>query len=170
MNPVTCKKQTDIDSLRIRPFKVTDKAAFDALNRAWLDKYFAVEPIDEVIFADPVGKILEPGGAIFVAEMGSRVVGVGALIRHEGGEKPVYELSKMGVDETVQGLGIGRKIIEASFEYAKAKNSPKMIIYSNTKLTPAIGLYKKMGFVETPLSDEARARYKRCDITLEKLL
>lgn len=168
MNSVTCKKQTGLPALTVRPYESRDKAAFDALNRAWLTKYFAVEPIDEVIFADPEGKILKPGGAIFIAEAEGRAVGVGALILHESGDRPIYELSKMGVNESIQGRGIGRQIIEAALRYAEARNSPKIIIYSNTKLAPAIGLYKKMGFVETPLSDEARARYKRCDITLEK--
>ena len=38
---------------------------FARLNRAWLERYFTVEPLDEEYLGDPEGHIVRPGGEIF---------------------------------------------------------------------------------------------------------
>ncbi len=164
---VTCKNQALFHSPTIRLYHKEDKPAFDRLNRAWLDQYFRVEPIDETVFADPYSYIIASGGQIFIAELEGEIVGVGSLIKCD---EKTYELSKMGVNESIRGKGIGRTLMEAAFDWAMKQQATRLIIYSNTKLAPAIGLYKKMGFIEIPLSQEARERYERCDIMLELLI
>jgi GNAT superfamily N-acetyltransferase len=54
----------------------------------------------------------------------------------------------MAVTQGVQGLGIGKLLLEHCFAVAKKSS---LILYSNRKLTSAIHLYHKYGFVEIPL-------------------
>jgi N-acetylglutamate synthase-like GNAT family acetyltransferase len=134
---------------------------FAALNRAWLQKYFVVEPIDEKIFANPKEYIIENGGYIFFAKMKGKIAGTFALMKDEEG---VFELSKMGVSEEFQGKKIGNKMIEFSLAKAKQLGAKKVILYSNRRLKPAIHLYGKFGFKEVPLGN---VEYKRADIKME---
>ncbi|GEO10111.1 GNAT family N-acetyltransferase [Segetibacter aerophilus] len=134
---------------------------FARLNRAWLQKYFEVEPIDEKILASPRAYIIDKGGFIFFAITGDQIAGTFALIKTEDG---VYELSKMAVAEEFQGKKIGNKLIEFCLKKARDLKAHKIILYSNTRLKPAIHLYSKFGFKEVPLGN---VEYKRADIKME---
>ena len=78
----------------------------------------------------------------------------------------VFEFTKMAVDEKFQGKQIGKHLALAAIEKAKELKAKKIILYSNTKLIPAISLYRKLGFIEVPLDGP----YKRSDIKMELLL
>lgn len=134
---------------------------FARLNRAWLQKYFVVEPIDEKIFANPREYIIDRGGYIFFAKINEKIAGTFGLMNSGNG---VYELSKMAVAEEFQGKKIGNKIIEFCLEKAREIKADRIILYSNTRLKPAIHLYKKFGFKEVPLGN---VEYKRADIKME---
>lgn len=136
--------------------------AFADLNREWLNEFFWVEPADEAMFADPQTYVIDSGGDILFARVDGKILGTIALLKLESG---VYELSKMGVTQKARGMGIGRKLAEALITRARERNVPSLYICSNRKLSQAIELYKKLGFIET--SAGADPRYKRADITLE---
>jgi ribosomal protein S18 acetylase RimI-like enzyme len=53
--------------------------------------------------------------------------------------------------------------VEASIEKARQLGAHTVILYSNTRLAPAITLYRKLGFYEVPLDGP----YKRSDIKME---
>ena len=69
----------------------------------------------------------------------------------------------MAVDETHQGLKIGRQLAESAIAWCKQKSAQHVILYSNTKLVPAISLYRKLGFREVELD----GTYKRSDIKMQ---
>ena len=48
-------------SLRIVPFETSLRAHFGRINREWLERYFAVEPIDAEVLDHPERRILEGG-------------------------------------------------------------------------------------------------------------
>ena len=75
-------------------------------------------------------------------------------------------LTKMAVTETYQGKKVGRTLAEAAIAAAKQSGAEKIILYSNTRLRPAIALYYKLGFKEIPLDGP----YKRTDIKMELIL
>ena len=112
---------------------------------------------------NPEQKILEAGGEIFLAVLESQAVGVVALKRVD---EAIFEFTKMAVDETRQGKGIGEKLAIVAIAKAREKNATKIILYSNTKLVAAINLYRKLGFVEVDLDGP----YKRSDIKMELTL
>lgn len=134
---------------------------FTKLNHAWLEKYFVVEPIDHKILSDPENEIIKKGGHIFFATIDKEVVGTFSLLKIEEG---VYELSKMAVDETHQGKNIGNALLVHCIKICIKLNAAKLILYSNTKLEPAIHLYKKYGFNEVILDN---SEYKRSNIKME---
>lgn len=95
-----------------------------------------------------------------MAEYKNEIAGTVALKFVNDG---VYEFTKMAVDEKFQGLKIGRRLAEAAIEKAKQKKAGKIILYSNTKLIPAIELYRKLGFREISVD----GIYKRSNIKME---
>lgn len=148
-------------NLQFIPFEAVYADDFASLNKAWLQKYFEIEPIDEAIFANPTGYIIDKGGYIFFAQIGDAIVGTFALIKINEG---VFELSKMAVTEECQGQKIGNKMVEFSLSKSRELHAEKVILYSNTSLKPAIHLYKKYGFKEVPLG---AVEYRRANIKME---
>jgi ribosomal protein S18 acetylase RimI-like enzyme len=149
------------NTIAIIPF--TDELAhhFTALNKAWLQKYFEVEPVDEKMLANPKQYFIDKGGFIFFAMYNNEVAGTFALLKVSD---TVFELSKMAVDEKFQGKNIGNAMMEFCLQEAKRLQLHKVILYSNTLLGPAIHLYRKYGFTEVP---DFKSEYKRANIKME---
>lgn len=145
-------------------FSYTPKYAeeFKALNIAWLEKYFWVEPHDEDVLSDPEKYIIEPGGTIFFVKDNEEIIGTVALMKIEDG---IFELTKMAVTPAAQGKKIGQKLMEHTINYAREKKWKKLIIYSNRKLENAVYIYQKYGFVEIPI--EENNPYSRGDIKMK---
>jgi len=80
-----------------------------ALNYEWLEKYFIVEPGDVISLADPQREIIDKQGHIFYAKYKGSIVGTASLLRFDD---EVYELGKMAVTASAQGLGIGKLLLE----------------------------------------------------------
>ncbi|MFH5803114.1 GNAT family N-acetyltransferase [Alienimonas sp. DA493] len=163
--------------MRIVPWAEEFRPAFEALNREWLEVLFAVEPADEAYFADPVGTILEPGGAIWfavdrdvaadrdVAVDREVAVGTVALIRQPDA---TFELAKMGVTAAWRGRGVGRALVETALAHAAAEGAGRVTLLSNTKLTAALRLYERLGFRRVPCPPATG--YSRCDVAMELAL
>lgn len=149
--------------LEIIDYQKEHQPAFEQLNRNWIEKFFWMEPIDVAVLQKPEEHILANGGKIVMARYNNELVGTVALKFVKEG---VYEFTKMAVNENYQGLKIGLKLAEAAIEKAKELNASSIILYSNTKLQPAITLYKKIGFVEIPLDGP----YERSDIKMQLAL
>ena len=151
-------------NIEIIPFRGELAVHFTTLNTAWLQKYFVVEPLDEQMLASPKEFFIDKGGFIFFAKVDEAIAGTFALLKEPGN---IYELSKMAVDEKYQGMKIGNRMMEYCIAEANELKAAKIILYSNTKLAPAIHLYKKYGFIEVPVKS---ALYKRADIKMERAL
>jgi len=151
-------------NLEIVPYNDELSNHFTDLNLAWLNKYFVVETIDHEMLSNPKKYIIEKGGYIFFAIDNAAVAGTFALLNQENN---IYELSKLAVDEKYHGKNIGNKMLKFCIEEAIQIGAVKLILYSNTKLEPAIHLYKKYGFKEIPVGNSG---YKRSDIKMELTL
>ncbi|MEQ8179180.1 MAG: GNAT family N-acetyltransferase [Amphiplicatus sp.] len=150
--------------MKIVPYHPRYRSDFERLNRAWLEQYFTVERTDEKIFRDLDTVILEPGGEIFFAVIEGRAVGTCAMIPEGAG---IYELGKMGVEQSVQGRGVGGALLDAATRWARDRAASKIVLMSNTRLEPAIRLYRRHGFLETTLPAHLQGAYARCDIYME---
>lgn len=134
---------------------------FERFNRHWIEKYFVMEPVDEFVLTNPDEALLKPGGAILMAEYAGEIAGTVALRKVDD---TTYEFTKMAVDEKFQRKGIAEALSYASFEKAKELGAAKVILYSNSQLTPAISLYEKLGFKHLPIGI---GEYKRSDVKME---
>ncbi len=133
---------------------------FERLNREWIERWFVVEPPDLEVFADPARHIIAPGGQIFFVVEGDAVYGTCAVMPH-GADG--LELAKMAVDPAAQGRGYGDLLMQAAIQFAREAGARHLSLVSNTKLGPAIRLYRKHGFVEVPISGSG---YERADIEM----
>lgn len=127
----------------------------------WLNKYVQVEPLDELVLSHPKEYIVDRGGHIFFAIDNNDVAGTFAFIKSNEWE---YELSKMAVKDAFQEKGIGNAMLTFPLQKAKEPEAKKVILFSNTKLGPAIHLYYKYGFKEVPIQD---SYYNRSNIKME---
>ena len=133
--------------------------AFARLNIEWLEEYFVVEPIDHEVLSNPCRYIIEPGGAILYACLEGRAIGTVAL-KHDG--DGVFELTKMAVTASCQGMGIGRQLLCAALGRFHDLGGERLYLESNSSLAPALALYESAGFRhETP---PERSDYVRADV------
>ncbi len=147
-------------SIEIVEYSSMHQPWFEKINRDWIEKFFWMEPIDVEVLQKPDEYIINKGGSILMATYDKEVAGAVAL---KFVDFRVYEFTKMGVVGKFQGNKIGEALALAAIEKAKSLLAKKIILYSNTKLVPAIALYKKLGFIEVPLDGP----YKRSDIKME---
>jgi ribosomal protein S18 acetylase RimI-like enzyme len=147
---------------RVVPYRDEFRAAFDELNREWIEKYFTLEPADREILGDPGGKIIDAGGQIFFVIERGEILGTCAMLPHGADE---YEIAKMAVAPKARGRGFGDVLMDACMAFAREREAHRVIIVSNTVLEPAIRLYRKHGFIQVPLTGDAR--YERANIRLE---
>lgn len=131
------------------------------LNEAWISRHFEIEPKDREVLDHPKANILDKGGHILMAEQAGEAVGCVALLALTDGG---FEVAKMTVSETVRGTGLGRALLAACIETARAASAPRLYLETNSALGPALGLYRAMGFVELP---PQATPYARCDVWME---
>lgn len=146
--------------IEIIPYTSDYQPWFEKFNRAWIEKYFWMEPIDIDVLTKPEEHIIGHGGKILMALYNNIPAGTVAL--KKSSEK-VFEFTKMAVDEQYQGLKIGRALAEAALDVAQAAGATQVILYSHSSLKSALALYEKLGFVYVPVDGP----YKRSDIKME---
>ncbi len=151
--------------LAILPYAPAHRHAFRDLNRAWIERYFTLEPHDNEMLDDPESYILANDGHILMAELDGKTVGTVALLKETDDR---YELAKMAVTDAAQGRGVGRELGEAAIAKARELGATRLVLESNRRLAPALALYRSLGFVEVPVPKETP--YARADIRMEMAL
>ncbi len=137
---------------------------FIRLNEQWISTYFEIEDIDRALAANPA-KVIEDGGYIFTLLLNQEVVGVCALFNKGQG---VFELARMAISPEHQGAGYAHKLMEKCLRKLSELAANKVYLVSNTKLKPAIALYKRYGFKTVSLGQHPE--YSRANIVMERLL
>jgi GNAT superfamily N-acetyltransferase len=152
-------------SVEIVEFRDEFADAFAGLNYPWIEKWFSIEKHDREILDNPKTFVINPGGQIFMAAIDGVAVGTVALI--PSGDD-VLELTKMAVHPDHQGKGISNLLMLASIAYARDRGIKTIFLESHRSLVPALALYRKFGFVETPT--DPNSEYARADIRMELVL
>ena len=150
------------DQVEIAAYNSKYQKSFKDLNIEWISNYFEVEPNDIKALDHAEEYIINKGGEIFSAVLNEEVLGVCALIKSDG-KNYDYELAKMAVSPKAQGKGVGLLLAESAIKWASEKGASKIYLESNTKLTPAIKLYEKLGFKRITGISSA---YNRVDIQM----
>lgn len=150
-----------MDQIEILPYSAELSPFFKTINQAWVEQLFSIEPFDQAQFDSPEDTIVKPGGTIIYAKLGEEIVGTVGLHKITDEE---YELIKMGVTSSAQGKGVGLLLGQAILEKAREMGGKKVVLYSHSKLVPALKIYRKLGFKEAELEE---GKYCRCDIKME---
>lgn len=150
------------NTVTIIPFDSKYAADFASLNYQWIERYFVVEEHDREILDHPMETIITPGGEVFFAISDGEAVGTCAMVRTN---ESMYELTKMAVAPASQGKGIANLLMRACIELARDKGAGRIFLETNSKLPTAISLYRKFGFVDTPLDPESQ--YSRANVRME---
>jgi len=151
--------------IQIIPYRPDHAAAWVSLNEYWiLAGGYALEAKDRLVLDDPEGSILSKGGVIFITERDGEAVGCCSLmVMADGG----FEVGKMAVAANAQGLGLGRRLLDACEAYARATGAPRLYLETNSAQTHAIALYRRFGFIDLPAQPTP---YARCNVWMEKRL
>ena len=158
------KEQREHSEVEIVEYQPQYKKAFYELNRKWIELYWELEPHDIEVMENPDIHILEKGGHIFVALYNGFPVGVCALCPMPEESAYDFELAKLAVNNSIQRKGIGRRLCDTVIDKARELGGKMLFLESNTRLKPAIALYRKLGFKELP---EYHPAYARGDIQME---
>lgn len=149
-------------TVKIVPYKAAYASYFYDFNIAWLEKYFYVEDFDKEILSQAEKYILDPGGHIFFAVEGDKVMGTVALLIRDDN---AFELTKMAVSPEFQGKKVGQILLQYCIDFAKDQNFNRLFLYSNKSLENAIHIYRKYGFIEVDV--ESESPYERSNIKME---
>lgn len=160
------KKRRESRTIDIVDYSPQYLTVFKRLNIMWINSHWSLEPHDLEVLSNPDDSILSKGGHILVALVDGSPMGVVALCRMENGEYD-FELAKLAVDPEARGMGLGEAICRAAIERAKSLGAKRLFLESNTLLTPAISLYRKLGFTELK---EYHPAYERGDIQMELII
>lgn len=148
-------------NMYIRCWREDDADDFLKLSLDWLKKYELLEPADLKILYNPHEVILDRGGMIFFAETDHKTVGTVSVIPLNDG---IFEMAKLTVSETYRRLHIGEALVKTAIQFAENKSAKKLVLFTNSRLIPAIHLYHKCGFKEIPHTD---SEYEVSDKKLE---
>jgi GNAT superfamily N-acetyltransferase len=146
--------------IRIAPTDPAEPAARHCLDAyaAELDRRFGTGGFDPARSIPATDDDLRPpAGVLLVATMDGRPVGCAALKLH--GDGPA-EVKRMWVDPGVRGAGLGRRLLVAVEEEARAHGARVLHLETNASLVEAIALYRSAGYAEVPaFNDEPYAHH-----------
>ena len=133
-----------------------DPDQIDALASIWVPWLRdtmgrAPEAKDMEVMADPATYYRKSGGEAFLAQLDGQVVG-GVAVKGLGASG--YEFGKLVVTEAARGHGVGRKLVEKCLTFAAEHGGPALYLQSFNALDVALGLYRRMGFVDVPAPSE----------------
>jgi putative acetyltransferase len=151
-------------------YRAEYRAAFERLNREFLESRWTLEPNDVRLLRDPFSAFVTTGGEVFFLLDQGHALGTCAL-RWEGadaGGAPLFELCKMAVDPTARGRGFGDLLVGAAVEAARGRGARQVYLLTHSTLSPAIALYEKHGFRITRrgVLPTSRREHSRADVEM----
>ncbi len=81
---------------------------------------------------------------IWIVKSAGKVLGCIAIVKKDS---DTAQLRWFILDSSLQGLGIGRQLIQNAIEFAREMNYCKIILWTEDELVQAISIYKKNGFI-----------------------
>ena len=108
-----------------------------------------------------------PGGVFLLARVDGAPMGCGPFFDHGGGE---LEVKRMYVRPEARGLSLGRGIVEALLDHARALGNDRIVLSTFYKLEAALALYARMGFTCCAPTEELPPDYEGKVIFMERAL
>lgn len=148
--------------MKVIEYQEKYKKDFVKLNTQWVERYFVMEDADLEVL-EHVDDLLKSGAMIYFAVEEDQVLATCMAMPLDG---DVWEICKLAASGQYTGTGAGSAVFRASMNYAKEHGAKKLTLISNSRLKPALHIYKKFGFKEVPLN-KAYWGFERADIEFE---
>ena len=134
-------------TLQINTIDNDQKDAFAGIWIPWLRDTMGRTPEAEdlEVMADPGAYYRRSGGEAFLASIDSKVVG-GVAVKGLGSAG--FEFCKLVVTDAARGHGAGRALVDTCLRFAAGNGGPALYLQSFNALDVALGLYRRMGFVD----------------------
>lgn len=106
-------------------------------------------------------------GIYYVVLVDNIIVGGGGINHLSNTEKNIAELQKVYLLSEYRGLGIGKKLIEMSIDFAKKQKFNTIYLETFSNMETAISIYSKFGFkhISKPIGGTG---HSSCDIQMIK--
>jgi ribosomal protein S18 acetylase RimI-like enzyme len=139
---------------RVWPAKPEDIESVSALIAAFRDWWEKDDPPLEQIRATAATLLEDPDTEFLLAAAGGDQPAAGVCqLRYRlsvwTGAEDCW-LEDLYVDETARGTGLGRALVDASFERARARGCRRIELDVNETNTDAIAFYESLGFTTEP--------------------
>jgi putative acetyltransferase len=143
----------------IRNITPADNAALAAIIRATFDEFTTI-PKTGTVYSDPETDRLydlfqEPGSVYFIAEEDGVILGGCGLFPTKGLPEGCAELVKYYLSSASRGKGIGKALMEKTFEGASELGYRELYLESFPDFEKAVSIYEKAGFryLDKPLGN-----------------
>jgi len=136
----------------IRPLEISDNIEIAKVIRCVLKEHGVDRP--GTVYTDPTTDNLyqlfrENGAAYFVAEYDGKIVGGCGIYPTKGLPEGHAELVKLYLLPEYRGMGLGKRLMEVSIEFA-LKYYSALYLETMPELANAIDLYRNLGFEPIP--------------------
>ena len=133
--------------LVIAPMSPAQQSDFASIWIPWLRDTMGRTPEAEdlAVMADPAAYYRATGGEAFLASLDGKIVGAVAV---KGLGSDGFEFCKLVVTEAARGHGAGRALVQNCLDFAAEQGGPALYLQSFNALDIALGLYRRMGFVD----------------------
>ncbi len=114
--------------------------------------------------ADLPGRYGPPSGCLLLARLDGKPVGTVAYFGQSATE---MEIKRMFVREDAWGHGLGARLLDMLLTEARAAGYRHFKLSTHVSLTHAHGLYRRMGFVDAPISADFPGAIEGVDLCME---
>jgi len=133
--------------IEIVPFQMGYFDAWRGMSLDWLMEYDLLEPEDFHLLDHPYETAVNAGGEIYIALLDGIPAGTVSLLPVGEG---VWEIAKLTVRKEYRRRGVADRLMEAAIFGIRQRSGKTALLFTNSRLEPAIALYSKWGFAEVP--------------------
>lgn len=88
-------------------------------------------------------------GCVWLAERKDDLVACAAIVERERDGRTFGQLRWVLADPSVRGAGLGKKLVAAAVDHARAQGWAGVYLETTDGLDASMGIYRQIGFVET---------------------
>lgn len=161
-----------MQSVDIRTIEPADNPALAIIIRHTLTEFGANHP-GTVYYDSSTDALYDlfqtPGSTYFVAGLNGKLLGGAGIFPSDGLPTGTCELVKMYLLPEARGLGLGRRLIDKSLDFARAAGYRQVYLETMPELRKAVSVYEKFGFryLDAPMGNTG---HFGCDIWMLKEL
>ncbi len=143
-------------SLEVRTFRSGDEDELIRVNAAAFAAHPEQGAMDRAELAERMAEPWFDAADLLVAVDGDRMSGFHWTKRHSTSLGEVYVV---GIDPAAQGLGLGRRLVDAGLRHLRSRGLDEVLLYVESDNDPAVRLYSGLGF--THAAADTHVMYRR---------